>query len=78
MMRNHVPSAPPVPVGVQMVRDGLELLTQEQRLALAMEIVLRIDAPGCCQHLIRLANQATSTSHEITGRQMMARPQERV
>lgn len=68
-MRDH---APTTPVGVQMTRDGIELMTQPQRVALAIEIVRDIDAPGCCQHLLRLAAQATSASHEITGRQMLA------
>jgi hypothetical protein len=60
-----------------MARDGLELMTQPQRLALAIEIVLSTDAPSCTQHLIRLSNQAISTSHEIAGRQMLASFKER-
>tara|TARA_R100001369_G_scaffold88000_1_gene123958 strand:- start:684 stop:911 length:228 start_codon:yes stop_codon:yes gene_type:complete len=74
MMCDHASAAP---VGVQMARDGLELMTQPQRLALAIEIVLGIDAPSCTQHLIRLSNQAISTSHEIAGREMLAQYKER-
>ncbi len=69
MMCDHASAAP---VGVQMARDGLELMTQPQRLALAIEIVLGIDAPSCAQHLIRLSKQALITNHEITGRQVLA------
>lgn len=68
-MNTHVPSAP---VGTQMARDGLELMTQEQRLALAMEIVVKTTLPGCTQHLLRLANQARSISDEITGNALIA------
>lgn len=74
MMCNH---ASEISVGTLMARDGLELMTQPQRLALAIEIVLSTDGPSCTQHLIRLSNQAISTSHEITGRQMLRTFKER-
>lgn len=61
-MRDH---APTTPVGVQMARDGIELMTQEQCIALAMEIVLKVTSPRCTQHLLRLSRQAADVVSAI-------------
>ena len=59
------------PPSIQMARDAIELMTQEQRVAFAIEIALGITAPHCSQHLIRLARQAEVTSHEIEGQRLL-------
>ncbi|SHE78145.1 hypothetical protein SAMN05444339_10245 [Loktanella atrilutea] len=55
----------PAPIAVQMARDSIDLMTQEQRVALAIEIVRDITSSHCVQHLLRLGSQATTTGNEI-------------
>jgi hypothetical protein len=71
-MSYEIATIPPVPVSVQMARDGVQLMTQEQRVAFAIEVVSSITSSHCSQHLIRLSKHAQNIIDEIAGSALVA------
>ncbi|MCB5198567.1 hypothetical protein LGQ03_04890 [Loktanella sp. TSTF-M6] len=58
---------------VQMAADAAELMTEEQRVAFAMQLILSITAPSCSQHLLRVSAQARATADQIERTRQIAR-----
>lgn len=64
-MPDHSPldtSGAETPIGIQMARDGLELMTETQRIALAIEIVEGAEQPRSQFDVQRLMLKAGETA----------------
>ncbi|KQI66981.1 hypothetical protein AN189_17780 [Loktanella sp. 3ANDIMAR09] len=56
-----------------MAADAAELMTEEQRVAFAMQLILSITAPSCGQHLMRVSVQARTIADQIERTRQIAR-----
>ena len=63
MMRDH----PPLPLdGVEVAREALGQLSEAQRIALAIEIIIGVSDPASIFHLVRLERTAFTAAQDLT------------
>lgn len=57
---------------VEMARDAAVSMTEEQRVAFAIELVAHVSNPHCALQLARLANVATDAQTRIVRAQFLS------